>query len=129
MRILGTKVDPGWAEGELLVPVQNFSRETIRLKYQEKFCTIVFFQNESPPLAPYTSGSSRAKLFRLLAQISTDSFWREVLVTALPVLVIVVFAVAGYFLFGNNTGFAALVACGAAVSSITSTILQRIVRR
>ncbi|ALF53668.1 hypothetical protein ACX27_13790 [Nostoc piscinale CENA21] len=40
---ISTKVDPGWAEGELLIPIQIiFSRDVIKLNYT-RFCTIVFF--------------------------------------------------------------------------------------
>ncbi|NJO75703.1 MAG: hypothetical protein HC833_19210 [Leptolyngbyaceae cyanobacterium RM1_406_9] len=70
---ISTKVDPGWAEGELLIPVQNISRENINLLYQEKFCTVVFFKNESAPLSLYSSGASRSKLVKLLAQTSRQS--------------------------------------------------------
>ncbi|NWF61163.1 MAG: hypothetical protein HXY43_18375 [Fischerella sp.] len=73
---ISTKVDPGWAEGELLIPVQNFSRDVIELKHKEKFCTIIFFKNESAA-SLYNSKSSRLKFFQLLAQTSRKSLNKD----------------------------------------------------
>lgn len=126
---VSTKVDPGWAEGELLVPVQNFSRDSIRLRYQEKFCTIVFFRNESPPSSLYKKGASREKFFRLLAQTSQNSLFRDIGLAAIPVLVIIAIAAIGYKTFGNTTGFAASVAVGVATSQVITIIINRVSSR
>lgn len=128
---VSTKVDPGWAEGELLVPLQNFSRDNIRLNYKEKFCTIVFFRNESPPATLYSerAGSSREKFFRLLAQTSHDSLIREIISIAIPIIVVVFFGVGGYTIFGNTTGFAASITIGVAISQVVSLIINRISAR
>jgi deoxycytidine triphosphate deaminase len=122
---ISTKVDPGWAEGELLIPVQNFSRDTIKLKYKDQLCTIVFFKNESDA-TPYNSGSSREKFFKLLAQTRRDSLKREILVGAISVLVVGIAFAIGWRTFGNSVGFAVTVTAGIALEKFVSAIVARL---
>lgn len=95
---ISTKVDPGWNEGQLLIPVQNILSEDLILDYGETFCTIIFFKNESPPLSLYNSDKGREKLVKLLAQVrkekSFGNFWLAIvstLVGALTTILIIYF--------------------------------------
>lgn len=45
---ISTTIDPDWS-GHLLIAVHNHSSEEIELKYMEKFCTILFVKNNTPP--------------------------------------------------------------------------------
>lgn len=125
---ISTKVDPGWAEGELLIPVQNFSRDVIQLEYNEKFCTIVFFKNESNA-SPYNSSSSREKFFNLLAQTNRESLSKDFQLAAISVVVYGIFVGIGYHFFGNTSGFGITVALGIAVEKIASGIAAKIIGR
>jgi len=125
---ISTKVDPGWAEGELLIPVQNFSRDTIKLSYKEKFCTIVFFKNESAA-SLYNSSSSRAKFFALLAQTRRKSLVKDLQLATVSLIVYGIFVGLGYFLFRNTSGFGVTVALGIAVEKVASGIAVRIIGR
>jgi deoxycytidine triphosphate deaminase len=125
---ISTKVDPGWAEGELLIPIQNFSRDVIKLSYQEKFCTIVFFKNESPA-SLYNSSSSRSKFFRLLSQTSRESFVKDLQLVLLSTAIIGMAGGIGYYQFGNSTGFGVTVTIGIAVERVVSVIASRMIGR
>lgn len=125
---ISTKVDPGWAEGELLIPVQNFSRDVIQLDYNEKFCTIVFFKNESAA-SQYSSKSSREKFFNLLAQTNRESLNRDFQLAAISLLVYGISFGLGYYFFRNNSGFAVTVAVGIAVEKIVSTVAAKLIGR
>lgn len=125
---ISTKVDPGWAEGELLIPIQNFSRDVIKLSYQEKFCTIVFFKNESPA-SLYNSSSSRSKFFRLLSQTSRESYLKDFQLGLLSTVIIGLAAGIGYYYFGNSTGFGVTVTIGIAVERFVSLIAARMIGR
>lgn len=122
---ISTKVDPGW-EGELLIPVQNFSRDTIRLNYKDKLCTIIFFRNESSA-TPYNSGSSREKFFRLLAQTRRDSLNKEIILALVSIVVIGTAVGVGYYFFGNSAGFGATVVAGVAIEKVASVIVARVI--
>ncbi|BAY34090.1 deoxycytidine triphosphate deaminase [Nostoc carneum NIES-2107] len=125
---ISTKVDPGWAEGELLIPVQNFSRDVIRINYKEKFCTIVFFKNESPA-SLYNSSSSRAKFFRLLSQTSNESLKKDFQLGFLSLFIIGMAGIIGYYYFGNSPGFGVTVTVGIALERIASVIAARLIGR
>lgn len=125
---ISTKVDPGWAEGELLIPVQNFSRDVIQLEYNERFCTIVFFKNESNA-SLYNSGSSKEKFFNLLAQTSRGSLSRDFQLAAISLLVYGLSFGLEYYFFRNTSGFAVTVAVGIAVEKVVSTIATKIIGR
>lgn len=125
---ISTKVDPGWAEGELLIPVQNFSRDVIKLKYKEKFCTIVFFKNESRG-SPYSSNSSRLKFFRLLSQTSRESLMKDFQLGLASILIIGIPSIIGYLYFGNTIGSSITVAVAIAIERATSGIVARIIGR
>jgi len=122
---ISTKVDPGWAEGELLVPVQNFSRDTIELDYGEKLCTIVFFKNEANASNLYNSSSGRAKFFKLLAQTSKDSLRREILINIISLGTVASFFLAGWYIFGNSVGFAVTVTLGLTIEKIITGLVTR----
>ncbi|MBE9227709.1 hypothetical protein IQ264_19985 [Phormidium sp. LEGE 05292] len=124
---ISTKVDPGWKEGELLIPVQNFSRDIIELEYGEKFCTVVFFKNESPA-SPY-KGGSREKFVKLLAQVSRESLRKDFELGALSFFVIVTTFVIGYRFFGNTPGFGVTVAAGIALEKIATSLYARVIGR
>ncbi|MHC5934156.1 dCTP deaminase domain-containing protein [Nostoc sp.] len=126
---ISTKVDPGWAEGELLIPVQNFSRDVIKLNYKEKFCTLVFFKNESPASNLYNSSSSRGKFFRLLSQTSRESFWKDFQLGLLSIFIIGLAGIVGYYKFGNSAGFGVTVTIGIAIERFVSVIAARMVGR
>jgi deoxycytidine triphosphate deaminase len=121
---ISTKVDPGW-EGELLIPVQNFSRDTIRLNSKDKLCTIIFFKNESAA-TPYNSGSSREKFFRLLAQTRRESLSREIILGSISVTVVGSAFAIGWLIFGNSVGFAVTVTVGIAVEKFASGLAARL---
>ncbi|HLP91560.1 MAG TPA: hypothetical protein VK184_23620 [Nostocaceae cyanobacterium] len=125
---ISTKVDPGWAEGELLIPVQNFSRDIIKLDYKEKFCTIVFFKNESPA-SLYNSSSSREKFFRLLSQTSRTSFIKDVQLGLVSISIIGIAGISGYYFFGNSPGFGVTVTVGIAIERIASIIAAKLIGR
>lgn len=120
---VSTKIDPGWSEGELLVPVQNLSRETIQLKYGEKFCTVVFLQNKSTPSSLYSISSSRKKFFKLLAQTRKESRKKDVISALFSLFIIVIFSGTGYFLFRETAGFPSMIAIGTAVERISSKFI------
>lgn len=126
---ISTKVDPGWAEGELLIPVQNFSRNNLYLDYEEKFCTIVFFKNESPPVSGYDSGSSRAKLVKLLAQTSRDSLSKEITLASISMLIIGISVGVGYFFFKDKPTFGPIVVAGLAVERVVLGVASRLIGR
>ncbi|MDC0834757.1 hypothetical protein POG22_17355 [Geitlerinema sp. CS-897] len=121
---VSTKIDPGWSEGELLVPVQNLSRETIKLKYKEKFCTVVFIKNVSPPSSPYQSGSSRKKFFKLLAQTKTETRNKDIIRAVISILIIIIFPIIGWRVFGNTTGLAVMLTAGLAIKEVVSGLLS-----
>jgi deoxycytidine triphosphate deaminase len=50
---ISTKVDPGWS-GPLRVAVHNLSKRKLSLKFEELFCTIVFFKNNINEKHQYT---------------------------------------------------------------------------
>ena len=122
---ISTKVDPGW-EGELLIPVQNFSRDTIRLNSKDKLCTIIFFKNESAATL-YNTGSSRDKFVRLLAQTRRDSLSKEIILALVSIVVIGTAVGIGYYFFGNSAGFGATVVAGVAIEKAASVIVARII--
>jgi len=122
---ISTKIDPGWAEGELLVPVQNFSRDTISISYKDEFCTVVFFRNESPATKLYTSGSSREKFFKLLAQTARSSLKRDIILGVVSVVLLGSAFFIGWLTFGNSAGFAVTVTLGIAIEKIISGVLSR----
>lgn len=125
---ISTKVDPGWAEGELLIPVQNFSRDVIELDYAEKFCTIVFFKNESPA-SPYNSRSSREKFFNLLAKTNSESLAKDFQLAAVSIFIYGISIAIGYNLYGDKPTFGVIVGVGIAIEKIVSPIAARIIGR
>lgn len=122
---ISTKVDPGWCEGELLVPVQNFSREVVSLKYSESFCTIIFFENKSKPSILYDSNTSRAKFFNLLAATGQSNWKKDIQLAALSIFIVGLSIAIGYSYFGNSPGFGTCVVAGVALEKIISSILSR----
>lgn len=126
---VSTKVDPGWGEGELLIPVQNLSRDSISLNQGETFCTIVFFRNESPSGRKYDPGSGRLKFVKLLAPTNPESIFMEFFLLGVPITIIITIATLGFFTFQNSTGFAASVAVGVAFSQIAQTFINRMSSR
>lgn len=123
---ISTKVDPGWCEGELLVPVQNFSREIVGLQYSESFCTIIFFENKSKPSILYDSNTSRAKFFKLLAETSQSNWKKDIQLAALSIFIVGLSIAIGYSYFGNSPGFGTCVVAGVALEKIISSILSRV---
>lgn len=87
---ISTKVDPGWSEGELLIPIQNLSMDTIQLEYGETFCTIVFFKNQSRPKSLYKNSqkSSRSKFVDLLVRVQYESFLKERILDIIEIFII-----------------------------------------
>ena len=85
---VSTKVDPGWQGCELLIPVQNFSKNPIKLEYGEPFCTIVFMRNMSPSQKQYDSSGGKTKFIKLLAETRRKSFLKEILLESIPLLTI-----------------------------------------
>ncbi|MBD2628717.1 dCTP deaminase domain-containing protein [Trichormus variabilis] len=126
---ISTKVDPGWAEGELLIPVQNFSKDIIRLKYKDKFCTIVFFKNESSADPPYKPSSSRANFFKLLSQTNKESLVKDFQLGLVSILIIGTAVGLGFYYFGNSPGFGVTVTAGIAIEKIASVIVTRLIGR
>lgn len=59
---LSTTVDADY-NGRLLIAVTNNSSKNVELIYEQKFCTIVFFKNESPSHKPSGKDPDRLKLF------------------------------------------------------------------
>ena len=95
---ISTKVDPGWQDGELLIPIQNFSKNEIRLHYKQPFCTIVFLSNISPSKEQYKPGQSRTKFVKLLAETRRRTLFKKVLIESTPVWVIILaFGIGWYF--------------------------------
>ncbi|MBD2442541.1 hypothetical protein H6G25_04860 [Dolichospermum sp. FACHB-1091] len=126
---ISTKVDPGWGEGELLIPVQNFSKDVITLKYKEKFCTIVFFNNESPASPAYKPSSSRANFFKLLSQTNRASLVKDFQLGLVSILIIGIAVTMGYSYFGNSPGFGVTVTAGIAIERLASVIASRLIGR
>ncbi|MDJ0581019.1 hypothetical protein [Crocosphaera sp.] len=126
---ISTKVDPGWAEGELLIPVQNFSSESIKLDYGETFCTIIFLRNESPPQSLYNSEGSRSKFVKLLAQVRKKSLWQIAKLEIMEGIIIFLFLAAGliinaHFEYNINIIIIALVTVGIAMAKIVRNIVD-----
>lgn len=121
---ISTKIDPGWKDEELLIPVQNFSRDTIELNHGEKLCTIVFFKNESNATNLYKS-SSKTKFVKLLAQTSKDSWKREIAINVISLVIVAIFFAAGWVIFGNSVGFAVTVTFGLAIEKIITGLVTR----
>ncbi|BAZ31518.1 deoxycytidine triphosphate deaminase [Cylindrospermum sp. NIES-4074] len=126
---VSTKVDPGWGEGELLIPVQNLSRDSISLDQGEAFCTIVFFKNESLPSSVYSSGSSRLNFVKLLAQANRESLNKDFQLGFISLLVLGSAIAIGYYFFGNSPGFGVTVAAGVAIEKVASGVAARIIGR
>ncbi|WP_446380839.1 dCTP deaminase [Coleofasciculus sp. E2-BRE-01] len=123
---ISTKVDPGWAEGELIIPVQNFSRDTVKLSYGDKLCTIVFFENTSNSSSLYDSGASREKFFKLLAQTRKQSLNREIILGITSVTIVGIAFAVGWLVFKNSLGFAVTVTVGIALEKVASGIAARL---
>lgn len=126
---ISTKVDPGWADGELLIPIQNVSRNNISLTQGEKLCTIVFFKNESVPTLKYSPRSSGSKLVKLLTQNNRESLWKDLQLALVPILIIGVPSIIGYLYFGNTTGSSVTVAIAIGIERATSGIVARLIEK
>lgn len=123
-----TKVDPGWAEGELLVPVQNFSRDPIELQYGEAFCTIVFFKNESEGSLYKSTG--RQKFVKLLAQTRNKSLWNDLVIGLTSPIIILALVTTAYVFCKDSPGmFAGLVAASIAIAKGVSELVSKIIGR
>ncbi len=123
---VSTKVDPGWGEGELLIPVQNLSRDIISLDQGDTFCTIIFFKNESAPTSVYNSSLSKLKLVKLLAKTKPESLFEELIFAFVPIGIISFGGLLGYVLFKNTIGLGVAVTASIAISqALSNTILTR----
>ncbi len=128
---VSTKVDPGWSEGELLIPIQNFSKDTIELDYEEKICTIIFITNQSGASDLYDYGLTREKFFKLMAQTKRDhefSLQDKLIDFIGSILILSIFAVIGYLLFSNSTGVIALLTLGIALKTSLQDIVNQYLR-
>jgi len=112
---VSTKVDPGWADGQLLVPIQNISKDTIELEYQEKFCTLIFINNQSSSSEVYSS-SSRDKLVELFAQTQGNALRKEQIINFIvfPIVAIASGSL-GYWIFKDSTGTLVMYTIGTSV--------------
>lgn len=122
---VSTKVDPGWSDGQLLIPIQNISKDTIELSYQDKFCTIIFINNQSYSDKIYSS-SSRDTVVNLFAQTQRDSFRKEQLIILLSAFFSVgLFGIIGYMIFGNSAGFIGFISMEIFIHSFLLPLIQK----
>jgi len=122
---VSTTIDPDW-NGPLLVAINNYSRNTIKLQVGEPFCTVIFFENKSP--STKSCGKVFGRLDILVDELSTAAQAarkREFLWLLIPVCTILFFGGSGYIIFGDRPGFAAMVAVGIAVAQIVQSIVVR----
>lgn len=122
---VSTKVDPGWSDGQLLVPIQNISKDTIELGYEEQFCTLIFLSNKLPSSKVYSS-SSRDKLVELFAQTQSNSFRREQVINIIAYLIITaIFSGAGYWIFRDSTGTLVIYTIGTGLYTVLQPIIAK----
>lgn len=113
---ISTTVDPDYW-GELLIAVHNHSVQDILLKYGERFCTIVFFRNETPSTRPCDRQPGRLDIFLKRFQEKSSKGQRERKTKDwVPPAIVTLVAACGYTVFGNTPGFIATVAMGVAIS-------------
>lgn len=122
---ISTTIDPDW-EGHLLIAVHNHSKNSVRLEFGETFCTVVFFENKLPSTKDCQKIPGRLDIFlNQWSEAARKTRKRERVKAVIPVATIVLVGGLGYFIFGNNPGFIAVVAIGVALSQIISFILRR----
>lgn len=98
---ISTKIDPNWVGGSLSIAVNNFSRETICLEYEEKICSVVFFENKSNPKQP----PKIANIDRFNLAQSKKSNLQKILTEYAPITIVIIIPVIAYFRFGEGLIF------------------------
>lgn len=118
---ISTNIDPDW-KGNLLIAIHNPSRNTVKIKYGEPFCTINFITTESPSTKDCGFPEGRTDI--LLKKFASDAIearklarTRQHKIGIFKMLIIVCFGVGGYSIFQNSSGLIASVAMGVAIAS------------
>lgn len=127
---VSTTVDPDW-RGKLLIALTNYSRKPVVLKVGDGLCTVVFFENKTPATKDCGKTTDRADIF--LKKIAKQAEGKEksrraskeFLKLGTPLLTILAFGIAGYCIFGEKAGFAALTAIGIGVSETIRWLITR----
>lgn len=128
---ISTTIDPDW-QGELLIAITNHSRETLRLKHSEAFCTIVFFQNKSPSTKPSGKAPGRTDvLLTMLAEQARRKQSREKkqkeierLMIVIPFFIVMFFIIGGYIIFRTGVGFTAALGAGVVLAEVVFLYLR-----
>ena len=112
-------------KGNLLIAIHNHSNKKIKLVYGEAFCTIVFVKNlsESTKLCKKEDGRSDIFLKEFDEEHAEARKCRR-LQELLPLFIILVIPTIGYYMFGNNAGFAISVAISVAISNYVTLKLK-----
>jgi len=122
---LSTTIDPDW-EGTLLITLHNNSQEVVKLKYEETFCTVVFFENKSASTKESNHNSGREDIiierfhtdYQLLESERKKKKYRKFAIQVSSVTIIILsFLGIGYKYFNKDRGaFLAVIAIGVSLS-------------
>lgn len=123
---ISTTIDPDW-NGNLLIAVHNHSSEKVELKYEERFCTIVFVKNESVPTRKSKHVGGRGDIInKQFSAISKEEKIRQFGYNSISPIIILIFAFIGHLNVDSSpTFFPAMIALGAALAQYASKYFQR----
>jgi deoxycytidine triphosphate deaminase len=124
---ISTTIDPDW-KGELLVAIHNPSRSSLTIGYRENFCTVVFFENKSPATKDCGKDQRRPDILvnewtEVVRKSNQKSKIEETVKILLPILIILLFSIIGYKIFGNSPGFGTMTTVGVALSQVALNLL------
>ena len=122
---VSTTIDPDW-DGNLLIAMNNYSRNTIKLQAGEPFCTVVFFENKSPSTKSCEKPPGRFDIFvKEMSVAAQRARKKETRKVSILIAVILIFGAGGYIIFGNEPGFIAMTAGGIALAEIVRLVIMR----
>jgi deoxycytidine triphosphate deaminase len=132
---ISTTLDNDW-EGHLLISFTNLQTYPITLHGGDPFCTVMFFASKSAATKPCGKPAGRLDItedhldhWLKEARAAGPSLIDELAPILVQLLIIVAFAVVGFWQFGSTPGFPAMVALGTAISIGVLPAVQMIWKR
>ena len=121
---ISTTVDADW-KGNLLIAIHNHSKKRQKLEFGERFCTIVFIENSSPPNTVADKPSGRLDI--LMKKFEQENYKAAIIgffMNLIPPLVVIFFVFLGLNYIKDNTMLPVVVAGGIAIAQFIQAAIN-----